>query len=143
MAYISQDEKKKLAPEIKKVLKKYGVKGTIGINHHSSLVVNIWEGALDFIGASQKHVDMVNQQKGMQYCGNVDNYIQVNNYHEANWMREVGENKIADFYDELVKAMKGTGWYDKSDAMTDYFDTAYYLDINIGKWNKGYVYNAA
>ena len=32
MAYISQDEKKKLAPAIKAVLKKYGVKGTIGIN---------------------------------------------------------------------------------------------------------------
>jgi len=22
--------------------------------------------------------------------------------------------------------------------MTDYFDTAYYVDVNIGKWNKQY-----
>ena len=35
--------------------------------------------------------------------------------------------------------MKGNKWYDKSDAMVDYFDTAYYVDINIGKWNKPYV----
>ena len=36
--------------------------------------------------------------------------------------------------------MKGNKWYDKSDAMVDYFDTAYYIDINIGKWNKPYVF---
>ena len=36
--------------------------------------------------------------------------------------------------------MKGNKWYDKSDAMVDYFDTAYYVDINIGKWNKPYVF---
>ena len=35
--------------------------------------------------------------------------------------------------------MKGNKWYDTSDAMVDYFDTAYYVDINIGKWNKPYV----
>ena len=37
--------------------------------------------------------------------------------------------------------MKGNKWYDKSDAMVDYFDTAYYVDINIGKWNKPYVHS--
>ena len=41
MAYISQKEKKELAPNIKKVLKKYGMKGTIAIDHYSSLVVNL------------------------------------------------------------------------------------------------------
>jgi hypothetical protein len=29
-------------------------------------------------------------------------------------------------------------WYDNSDAMIDYFDTAYYVDINVGQWNKEY-----
>jgi hypothetical protein len=27
--------------------------------------------------------------------------------------------------------------------MVDYFDTAYYVDINIGKWNKPYVFTGA
>ena len=49
MAYISQETKKELAPGIKAVLKKYGVKGSIGIHNHSSLVVNIKEGSIDFI----------------------------------------------------------------------------------------------
>ena len=43
------------------------------------------------------------------------------------------------FLKELHKAMKGTKWFDKSDIMTDYFHTAYYIDINIGKWSKPYV----
>jgi hypothetical protein len=34
--------------------------------------------------------------------------------------------------------MYSADYYDRSDAMTDYFDTAYYVDVNIGKWNKQY-----
>jgi len=36
----------------------------------------------------------------------------------------------------LLAAMKGTNWYDRTDAMIDYFDTAWYNDIKIGEWNK-------
>ena len=54
MAYISQTEKKELAPAIKKVLKAYGMKGTLSINHYSTLAVNLKKGSLDLIGAAQK-----------------------------------------------------------------------------------------
>ena len=30
----------------------------------------------------------------------------------------------------------GKEWYDNSDMMTDYFNTAYYVFTDIGKWNK-------
>jgi hypothetical protein len=40
---------------------------------------------------------------------------------------------------EIKKALMAAGYYDNSDAMTDYFDTAYYYYINVGKWNKPYV----
>lgn len=49
MGYMNQDRKKELAPAIKAVLKKYGVKGTIAVQHHSTLVVNIKEGDLDLL----------------------------------------------------------------------------------------------
>ena len=55
MAYVSQEMKKDLAPQIKAVLKKYGLKGSIGVRHHSSLVVNIKSGILDLVGASNRH----------------------------------------------------------------------------------------
>ena len=54
MAYISQTEKKELAPAIKKVLKAYGMKGTLSINHYSTLAVNLKGGSLDLLGAAQK-----------------------------------------------------------------------------------------
>jgi len=138
MAYISQQEKKELAPAIKAVLKKYGVKGSIAINHHSSLVVNIKSGVLDFLGASQKYNDHRAEWRG-EAPYNVGGYLQVNTSWCEQWMEEIGETKIAKFYGDLIKAMKGTRWYNNSDIMTDYFDYAYYIDINVGKWNKDYV----
>ena len=35
--------------------------------------------------------------------------------------------------------MKGTKWYNNTNAMIDYFDIAYYVYINIGKWDNPYV----
>ena len=34
MAYVSQEKKKQLAPAIKAVLKKYGMKGSIAVRHN-------------------------------------------------------------------------------------------------------------
>ena len=114
MAYISQQDKKDLAPGIKAVLNKYGMKGSIAIKHHSSLVVNLQSGPIDF---------------------DMDGYTSVNVYHIDRHYTGIAKQ----FFNELVKAMKGTKWFDKSDIMTDYFHTAYYIDINVGKWNKPYV----
>lgn len=113
MAYISQDDKTKLAPGIKAVLKKYGMKGTIGIRDHAELVVNIQSGAIDF----------------GKDCIQVNHYHIDRNYSEA----------AAAFLHELVDAMKGDGWYNHRDTQTDYFDAAFYLLINVGQWNKPYV----
>ena len=141
MAYVSQEMKKDLAPQIKAVLKKYGLKGSIGVRHHSSLVVNIKSGILDLVGASNKHRIEEAKRRGNEPY--IDNYIQVNENYVSDWMKAIGESKIAKFYDELVAAMKGVGsqsveWYNNSDIMTDYFDRAYYIDINVGQWNKPY-----
>ena len=48
------------------------------------------------------------------------------------------KGKAQAFLTELLAAMKGPGWFDKSDAMTDYFHVKHYCDINVGKFNKPY-----
>lgn len=118
MAYVSKEKKAELAPAIKAVLKKYGMKGTIAVRHHSTLVVNIKSGKLD----------LAKDEK----------YVQVNTYWADKWADEEGEKKIARFYRELFRAMRGAGWYDNSDPQTDYFNTAWYIDVNVGQWNKPY-----
>jgi hypothetical protein len=120
MAYISQEQKAKLAPAIKAVLKKYGLKGSIAIKHYASLVVNIQSGGIDFFEGKDKESE------------------QVNTYHIASHH----SGKAKDCLLELVAAMKGSGWYNNSDIMTDYFDVAYYVNINIGQWDKPYVCTA-
>ena len=117
MAYVSQKDKAQLAPAIKKVLNKYGMKGSISIRHHSTLVVTLQSGAIDFKNYSHG-----------------DGYIQVNTYHIDS--HYTGTAKA--FLNELLAAMKGPGWFDKSDSMTDYFHLKHYCDINVGKWNKPY-----
>ena len=46
------------------------------------------------------------------------------------------EGTAKKFLTELLAAMKGEKWYDNTDSMIDYFDTAWYNDIKIGEWNK-------
>ena len=115
MAYVSQDDKKMLTPAIKAVLKKYNMKASIAVRHHSTLVVNIKAGAIPF---------------------DKEDSHSINEYH---YERNYADNpKLVAFLDELVPAMKGPDFFDESDAMTDYFHTSHYIDINFGKWNQSY-----
>lgn len=132
MAYMNQERKKELAPAIKAVLKKYGIKGSISVHHHSTLCVNIKSGPIDFIGEANKKNQEIAERRGTPYYAN-EGYIQVNPYYPETY------GDASDFLEELVAAMKGTLWYNNSDAQIDYFDTAYYIDINVGMWNKPYI----
>ena len=118
MAYVSQTDKKELSIGIKKVLKKYNMKASIAVNNHSSLVVNIQSGPIDF---------------NMR-----DDHDQVNVY----WIHEHYEGVAKEFLTELLVEMKGTKYYNNDNAMVDYFDRSHYCDINVGKWNKSYVQTA-
>ena len=124
MAYVSQEDKKKLAPAIKAVLKKYKMKGSIAIRHHSTLVVNIKSGALDVLGALP-----------VSEYGPRD-YVQVNPY----WISENYDcPTVVAFLTELKDAMEGPEFFDHSDIQTDYFHRSHYTDINVGKYSAPYV----
>ena len=128
MAFISQEEKKIVASQVKPVLAKFGLKGTLSIQHHSKLILTISSGKIDFItnyNAGTKIND--------RYLPKTD-YINVNEYHYK-W---VFSGEAADAITELYAAMRTADWRDESDIMTDYFNISYYVDINIGTYNKSY-----
>ena len=134
MAYMNQEKKKMLAPGIKKVLKKYGLRGSIGVRHYSGLVVNIWEGPIDFINNWKPNNCKAEEGK------NVDQYSQVNDY----WIEENYTGKVKECLMELKLAMSGCKEiqnHDNSDIMTDYFDVGWYTYINVGKWDRDYILN--
>jgi hypothetical protein len=135
MAYINQAMKAELAPAIKAVFAKYKVKGSISIDHHSQLVVTLREGALDFIGEANRSNREYAERRGERFHEVKGNY-QANAYRPDQY----ADNTVGQFFKELTKAMRGQLWYDRSDIQTDYFDTAYYLAINVGRWNKPYIY---
>ena len=122
MAYMNQEKKAVIAAKLKPILKKYKVKGTLSVRNHSSIVLNIKAGEVDFIS------DYGDAEDARKFG------IQVNPY----WFQDHFVGKSKKFLKEAFDALKSAGYYNNSDAMTDYFDTAYYYDINIGRWNKPY-----
>ena len=86
-----------------------------------------------------------NQSYGPQYYkrGNIEVWDFIRdqrlNYHLGNAIKYICRAGYKDDpVEDLKKAMKGAIWFDKSDIMTDYFHTAYYMNINIGRWDKPY-----
>lgn len=126
MAYMNQERKAALTPAIKAVCKKYNVKATLSVYHHSTLCLNVKSSPIDFIGNFNKDVDDDNRR--------AKEHINVNPY----WFRDHFDGIALDFISEVHAAMM-TGNHDRSDLMTDYFDVGWYVDINIGQWNKPYV----
>ena len=119
MAYVSQADKAELAPGIKAVLKKYNMKSSISVRHHSSLVVTVKSGNIDF----------------RDYMRECDDYIQVNEY----WIHEHYTGVARDFLTELLAAMKGPKYFNNDDSQSDYFHRSHYTNILVGKWNTPYV----
>ena len=138
MAYMNQERKSKIAQILKPVLAKYGVKGTLSVRNHSTIVLTLTAGKIDFIenfittdndrpsgrGLNQIQVDQIRKSQ----------HLDVNPY----WFQEHFTGAAKDFMTEAFQALKGANWYDRSDAQVDYFDTAYYVDLLVGKWNKPY-----
>jgi len=121
MAYMSQEKKAKIAPAVKAILKKYNVKASLAVRNHMTLVLNVKQGPIDFIK------DFGNPEDAAKFG------IQVNTY----WYQDhfVGESKK--FLTEVITAMND-GNHDRSDIQSDYFDVGWYVDVNIGQWNKPY-----
>lgn len=136
MAYVSQELKAKLAPTIKAICKKYGVKASLAVRHHSTLALNIKEGSIDFIG---NYNDTIADRDptGNRHINTASKYIQVNTY----WYHEHFSGKAKKFLEEVITAMNN-GNHDRSDIQTDYFDVGWYVDVNVGRWDKPYQFTA-
>lgn len=119
MAYVNNETKSKIQAALKPVFQKYGIKATVARNsYHSTLIVNLVSGNIDFTNDYDR--------------------TQVNVYHIDKYFDGIAKQ----FLNEVVDTIKQAGeWYDESNSQIDYFNTAFYISINIGKHEKPYVYN--
>jgi hypothetical protein len=137
MAYMSQERKAKLAPTIKAICKKYNIKASLAVRNHSTLCLNIKQGDIDFIENfiqtdQEKSYAKYMAQDQIDYLRKTK-IIDVNPY----WYKEHFSGRALDFLKETIIAMND-GNHDRSDIQSDYFDVGWYVDVNIGQWNKPY-----
>jgi ABC-type proline/glycine betaine transport system substrate-binding protein len=130
MAYMNQEKKAQIAALIKPLLKEYGLKGTLSVHNYSTITLNVKQGPIDFIASAN---EVIEKNSGIHVDG-VKKYLDVNVY----WVADNYTGVAKEFLLKAVKALQGANYYDKSDAMIDYFDTAYYYGIKIGNWDKPY-----
>jgi len=124
MAYMNQERKAKIAEQVKPILARYGMKGTLKTDRHS-ITLTLKSGKIDFIN------DLVNPHRAEL---RKDYALDINPY----WFQEHYGGESYHFLREIMNAMRSADWYDRSDIQTDYFDTAYYYNVHVGNWQKPY-----
>ena len=114
MPYMTQEKKKELAPLIKSICKKHGIKATLSVDcvtsNRSILNLNIKSGSIDFDG---------------RHC--------ISSRHEADF---AGNEKALSFLSEICPAMN-IGNHDSVRRLgtTDYHDKGWYTSINVGNYD--------
>jgi hypothetical protein len=130
MAYMNQENKAKIAANLKKVVPA-GWKYSLAVRNHSTLVFTLRQAPVDILGNIRGAVEA----KGNAYDDSpnkvkVETYWQVNPYYvESQFTGEVRDVMLR------IKDALNDGNWDKSDIQTDYFNVGWYVDINIGSWN--------
>lgn len=129
MAYMNQEKKAVIRDALKQVIPK-SWKWSLSVNNHSTIVLTIKSAPYDLLA----EVFRVNNKRvcaDYQKFSEKPSSVGVNPY----WLENQFDVHLPVF-EAIKKAMYSAGWYNNSDVMTDYFDTAYYIDIKIGRWDK-------
>jgi len=139
MAWVQKNTVTKVREALKVLNKEYGMKTSVSGTNSSSLKIRILSGKIDFV---QNRLDMLEgdmryseEEKANHrlYLTKFNSGMQVNHY----WL-DTSFSGLALEYLEKVKAIMSVDHWDKSDIQSDYFNCAYYMNIDIGKWDKPY-----
>ena len=115
MAYITQEEKKEIANQLKAFIPKTW-KWSIAVKHYSVLVLTIASAPASDLG---------------QYDGKD---VQANTYYPEYHF----EGEALATIKKIISVLNHKN-YNNSDSQSDYFEVGYYVNINIGKWNKPFM----
>ena len=134
MAFINAAQTKAIRKELKEKFPNHKFSVKIGAGNHS-VSVSVVEGpAFEQEEEQWSHVE----EKFVAPDLN-KSHSPINQY----WLED-HYPKNAEFFKEVLdiiktapsKACVGDLWFDKSDSMTDYAHTAYYINLHVGGWNR-------
>ena len=134
MAYISTDDVKHIRNTLKKELPQF--KFSVVRDHTSSVTIALMK------GPAFKDYEYFDRYTHETKIGTLnEDHHQINQYHLESFYGKENAKILDKIHSIALTAPAKNGgkvWYNNSDAMIDYFDTAYYVHIEVGKWNKQY-----
>ena len=129
MAYITAEETKQIRNKLKEELPnlKFSVRKGAG---SYSVNVSIVKGDVDFRDI---------RWYGRRGIGSVDSnyHIPINQFHLYQYKEH---EELFEKIMNIIKTAPDRKWFDHSNSQIDYFSTAYYIDLSVGRWNKPYDY---
>lgn len=134
MAYMNQERKAKIKAALDVALKGTGVKYTLRCDN-LSITCRIKSAPIDLISNINETCGKDFYQVSRGFRPITNGYSQVNPY----YYKEHFSGAALDIMTRIVKSMYAADYYDNSDTQSDYFDTAYYVHINIGEWDKPFI----
>lgn len=144
-AHLEKDRKKIIADNVKKAIPKLPFKSkiTLSIRHYSELLVKIKSTEL------LNELMEVYQDGNTGYTGGVNHKpqlrksveraldnksepVRLTGYNPQNLFKGGGKAKnLYKYFEILDGAIKSTGWHDNTEVQTDYFDTDFYINIEV------------
>ena len=128
MAYISAEDVKAIRNELKATFPKF------------KFAVRKSSGSLSVDVVIQRATFAFQDQFAKAFEGK--RYAQVNNYWIDSHFTDMEERAFITKVNEIMHNAPGRAggrvYFDESDAMTDYFHTAFYTHLSIGQWDKEY-----
>ena len=115
MAYMNQEKKKKIAALLKAIMPK-DWKYSLAVDNHSTIVLTISSAKVNLMEENNRHQ-------------------QINHYH----IDRIFKGELLETFKKIVAALN-TDNYDHSDITTDYFNVGHYISINLGRWDKPFIY---
>lgn len=138
MAYISANDVAAIRNELKVAFPswKFSVRkssGSLGVD------VTVLQGDIDFVeiycakGVDDNEAGWARKNRALQI-----NQYWINDHWGHSPEAAQALTRINEIMHNAPGRAGGKAFYDNSDAMTDYFDTAFYTHLNIGAWNRPY-----
>lgn len=133
MAYMNQEKKQSISAALKAVMPK-DWKWSLSVSNHTTIVLTIAAAPHDLVGMAQAKNDEIARQRGETQGYKIKDHFTLNHHR----FDESEYGAAGPVLAAAIAALYADHW-DQSDIQTDYFHCAYYVDVQIGRWNKPFV----